>query len=392
MNNQADARTARDLGDIDVNSVGALAAVMMVAAVLPSLLYMAPTIVGELVEQRGFTPQQAGWIMVAESAGMALAAVPATWWMPRISWRVALRVSLLLIALANVASALAPNFSTLIVARSFASLGQGSATVLCLAVIGMTQKTERNYGFWTASQLLFAAAGLLAAPYFLPKFGLSGFFLGLAVIMTALTLVAVRFPIRPRMAAEARFSGPLHPAALMLLVGVFLYYVSNAAVWTYAERIGNSFGFTAAALAQRLAFASTFGIIGAVLASVIGDRLGRTAPLAAAIALAVAAIFAMITPGSLLIFTIGACAFTFTQTFSLPYFLAVAAGLEKSPRLIVFSNFMIGGGITAGPAIVAVTLGTPPNYFAAAYSGIIAMVACFVFTVPAALKAKRDAS
>jgi DHA1 family inner membrane transport protein len=56
--------------------------------------------------------------------------------------------------------------------------------------------------------------------------------------------------------------------------------------------------------------------------------------------------------------------------FALPFILAGMATHDQSGRLMALANFMIGGGLALGPAIVAAGLGNPADYSVAPVIGL----------------------
>ena len=54
-----------------------------------AVYFIAPLLVGGYVTQLGFSSQQGGYIISAELAGFAVAAIPAAIWVKRFNWRTA---------------------------------------------------------------------------------------------------------------------------------------------------------------------------------------------------------------------------------------------------------------------------------------------------------------
>ena len=100
-----------------------------------------------------------------------------------------------------------------------------------------------------------------------------------------------------------------------------------------------------------LAIATLMGILGAVIAAVIGERLPRVPSLWLGFGLMALSTLLLLGQPQLARFAIAALVFKFTWTYVLPFILACLADLDPSGRLMNLSNLVIGGGLALGPAL-----------------------------------------
>jgi predicted MFS family arabinose efflux permease len=339
-----------------------LFSVVCMTATVAAILMIAPVVVGALITRHGFTPVQAGVTISVELGAMSLAAWPALWWLPRWSWPKLLTVMLPVMIAGNLACAFVSDFGVLAALRGLTGLAGGSVMVVCLAVVGMTRQMERNFGWWTISQLLLGAVGLALLPRVMPLVGLRGLYFGLAVLLAACLPLARSVPQRAAPRAGGGSAGALGVPALLGLAGILCLYVALGGVWTYVERIGAAAGLAATRIGDDLTIASLCGIAGCGSAIVLGARWGRVRPLLLGFALILAGAAALGGTVSATGFLLAAGAFKFAWTFALPFILASMATHDSSGRLMAIANFMIGGGLALGPALVAALLGEPPDY------------------------------
>ena len=339
-----------------------IAAAVLLTAVVAAILLIAPVVVGALITRYGFTPSQAGYLISVELGAMSLAALQALWWLPRWSWSRLLIGALLVMIVGNVGCAYLSTFTALAGLRFVTGLAGGSVMVICLAVIGMTSQTERNFGWWTIGQLLLGAIGLTLLPRVLPAVGLPGLYFGLAALLCA-CLVASR--ILPRQGPPASGSADrqrMLAPALLGLGGILCLYIALGGLWTYVERIGAAAGLAPALIGDDLTIASVCCITGCLGAILLGSRFGRLRPLLLGFALIIGGAAALRGTPSPLRYLLAAGTFKFAWTFALPFILAGMASHDRSGRLMALANFMIGGGLALGPALVAAALGNPPDY------------------------------
>jgi hypothetical protein len=156
--------------------------------------------------------------------------------------------------------------------------------------------------------------------------------------------------------------GALSAPALIGLAGVFCLYVGLGGLWTYVERIGITAGLAPALIGDDLTIASLCGVAGCGTAILIGGRFGRIAPLLLGFGLIVCGVLGLLGMPSALRYLLAAGCFKYAWTFALPYVLAGMSSHDRSGRLMALSNFMIGGGLAVGPAVIAAALSSPPNY------------------------------
>lgn len=339
-----------------------MASAVLLTSVVAAILLIAPVVVGALIAHYAFTPSQAGYLISIELGAMSLAALPALWWLPRWSWSRMLGGALLLMIAGNLACAHVTTFAPLAGLRFITGFAGGSVMVICLAVIGMTSQTERNFGWWTIGQLLLGAIGLASLPRVLPYIGPAGLYWGLAALLCAGLLASRILPRQGPPAGSGADRQRLLGPALLGLAGIFCLYVALGGLWTYVERIGAAAGLAATLIGDDLTIASVGGIAGCLGAILLGARFGRLRPLLLGFALLFAGAAALLGRPPPLRYLLAAGTFKFAWTFALPFILAGMASHDRSGRLMALANFMIGGGLAAGPAVVAAALGNPPDY------------------------------
>lgn len=330
-----------------------LAAIVLFAAITPTILMTAPAVAAQLASQWQLSPARIGDLFSVELGAMSLATLPAWWWLKRVDWRTAARVAALLFIAANLLSMLADTYAVLLVLRGASALAGGSLMILCLASAATTANPSRVYGLWVMGQLVVGALGLVALPGLFERFGLNACYLILAGLMTLLLPLARAFPAgSPALPANREPVSPGSRWKAALGVGAVLaFYISLGGVWTFIGALGASAGISAQHSGEILAIATVMGIAGAASASLIGARLPRGVLLLLGYTLMAAAVLLLVGQPALLRFALAALLFKFTWTFILPLILACLADLDHSGKLMNASNLVIGGGLAIGPAL-----------------------------------------
>lgn len=330
-----------------------LAAIVLLAAITPAVLMTAPALAVQLAAQWQLAPAQIGDLFSCELGAMSLATLPAWWWLRRVDWRRAALAAGLLFVVANLASAFASGYSTLLALRFASALAGGSLMILCMSSAASTTNPGRTYGLWVMGQLVVGALGLAVLPKLFAAHGIAAAYLLLAGLMGLCLPLTRCLPAAGQghaATAGERLPGQRRRTALGILA-VLTFYVALSAVWTFIGGIAGQAGLSAADSGEILAVATLLGIAGAACASLLGERWGRAPLLLAGYLAMLAAVLMLLGEPQLARFAAAALLFKFTWTFVLPYILASLAALDPSGRLMNATNLVIGGGLALGPAI-----------------------------------------
>lgn len=329
-----------------------LAAIVLFAAITPTILMTAPAVAAQLATQWQLTPSQIGDLFSVELGAMSLATLPAFWWLKRVDWRRAALLAGFGFILANLLSVWAASYPVLLALRFGSALAGGSLMIVCLSSAASTANPSRVYGLWVMGQLVVGAIGLSVLPHLFERYGLAACYVLLAVLMTLFLPLARHFPEGAPVAQQHTGAAPLAKGKVTLgILGILAFYISLSGVWTFIGAISAAAGIAADASGEVLAIATVMGIVGAGCASLIGERLPRGLLLLLGYGLMVGSVLLLLGQPDLARLALAALAFKFTWTFILPLVLACLADLDRSGRLMNASNLVIGGGLAIGPAI-----------------------------------------
>lgn len=330
-----------------------LAAIVLFAAITPTILMTAPAVAAQLATQWQLAPSQIGDLFSVELGAMSLATLPAFCWLKRVDWRRAALLAGVGFIAANLLSIWATDYSTLLALRFCSALAGGSLMIVCLSSAASTANPSRVYGLWVMGQLVVGAIGLSVLPHLFEQYGLAACYLLLALLMTLFLPLARYFPQGAPVAQAGLEAAP--PVAkwkvALGILGILSFYISLSGVWTFIGAISAAAGIAAGASGEVLAIATLMGIVGAGCASLIGERLPRGLLLLLGYGAMVGSVLLLLGQPALARLALAALVFKFTWTFILPLILACLADLDRSGRLMNASNLVIGGGLALGPAI-----------------------------------------
>jgi len=331
-----------------------LAAIVVFAAITPTVMLSAPVIAAQFAKQFGFTSAQIGDLFSAELTAMGLASMPAWWWQSRLNWRMVARVSAVIFILANIASIWAETFSALFWLRFISALGGGTLMVLCLSSAVASSNRDRTYGLWVSGQLVLAAVVLWILPDLFARFELKALYIGLAGLLLLAFPLTGSFPaaapsVKPSVKAGVQGRGWISIG--LALAAVLLFYIGLISVWAFVGVIAQTSNISGEQTGQILSIATIMGVVGSLSATLIGNRGVRTLWLLLGyglMALSVALLFGI--PG-VVRFMVAAIIFKYVWTFVLPFIVACIADMDRNGQLVNSMNLVISGGLAIGPAI-----------------------------------------
>lgn len=330
--------------------------IVVLSAITPALLMSGPVVAGQLAAEFGMSPVQIGKLFTTELGATSLATIPAWYWLSRFDWKKVSLIAAAVYILANIISALITDPSLLIIMRAISGLAGGSVMIICMTSAAMMEKPDRAYANWVVGQLVLGAVSLALLPVLFAAYGLSVFFVCLAVLMALATPLIQYLPHgKPAKGIQHETEQKNTPVAFKGMIGlaaILVFYLSLNGVWTFMAAIAGHSGISTQASGNVMAIASLLGIAGAMTAAFVGGkRTSFHAPLIIGYATMVAGILLLLATPSETRFTIAAFAFKYAWTFALPFILARVAALDRSGHLMSFSNLVIGGGLALGPII-----------------------------------------
>ncbi len=368
---------------LDVNAFRPLATAMLIAVIGPEVFIIQPGVVQGMVQLLGYTDSQAGYVASLEMYGIAATTIAMSFISHRVNWRHVTLGALGIIIAGNLASMFITSLAPFMVIRFVVGLGCGFMVSLGFAIVGLTARPERNFGWLIVWVLTYGAIVLYAMPWLFALGGMAALFAFLAAF-TALALPLVRFV--PRNGAEhvvleqdAVEIPRLHKA--LALAAVLSYFMAQGVVWAYLFLIGLSGGLSEAEVTTGLTLSQLAGIAGGLTAVGLGARFGRAWPLALAILgtlLPLAFLFGSFTA---LVFGVAVGIYNYAWNITHPFLLAAMASFDRSGRVVVHAATMQMLGLATGPAIAATVIRdgwyTPVNWLGMALFGL-----CLLLILP----------
>jgi MFS family permease len=348
--------------DSKVGRASTVAAAVCLSVIGTAVFLILPQFIGAAVADLGFSDREVGFLSAILMAGSTLSAIAATYWVRRISWRVAGMVAAGGVIATSALSLYWHDVWRFMMLQGLCGFFGGSLYSLALTVLSDGRQADRHFGYAVAAQVAFQVAGLLAGPWLSRAGGINAFLI-LFISLNALVVLLVQaLPNRAdRLAYHDQRERLWTQRTIFALTGCLLFFFNIGCYWTYVELIGAAAGLGAQAVADGLAIGVAFGIAGALLASWLGDRKGRLLPIGASAVLTVLAVSPLLAHVTLTAFIGSAIIYNFVWNLSLSYQYSTVNAVDRSGRGVAAAPAFHAGGGSAGPAVAALLIG-PGNY------------------------------
>jgi predicted MFS family arabinose efflux permease len=340
-------------GPVDLDGTKLLLSVILLHLIGPQAIMVQPAFVEGMVSQLGFTASEAGYVAAAENIGKAVQSVIMMVLITKVNWRTLYYAALSVLIIGNGICLFIDSPEHYRIIRFCTGLANGTIVPLSYVIVGLTARTERNFGFLMISLMIYGAAVFYNLPTVFSYIGLNG----LIIIFGAFAVSGLPFVRNMPSQGDApkvesgdavTLSWGLRGSAL---AAMFTYFLGTFAMWVFLSLIGRDAGLEDQTVANALTMTQFAGMAGALVAIVVGDRLGRALPLGLALVGAVVAITMIANVQTAIGFTIGACLFNMLWNVTHPYLLAAQASFDRSGRQVSFATAMQMLGIAAGPTV-----------------------------------------
>ena len=354
-----------------------------------------PMFLGGLAISFNLNAQQVGFVGGVELAGSCLASLCAPFWLPRANLRKVAAFAVSIAVIGNLGTTWVADYQLLLSLRFLtAFLGGGVIFALAFGLMGQVKNPDRLIAIAIICQVLSLALGMVTIPVLLAQWQLSGMTLALALLFATgfvvLRLLPSRVPVQEAGAHLANLGKAewMLPAALLL--GLVMFSIGLGAIWAFLERMGAGAGFVMADIGSGLAISSLIGGIGALLAAVLGQRLGRLIPLTIGIGGQLLVCWLLSDSITWPIYLAAATLFNFFWNLALPFLLGAIATADRSGRFMVLIPAAEAGGFAMGPMIAGVFI-VGDDYAAASLVSMLVFALCLVLLVPLVLRLKTAA-
>ncbi len=331
-------------------------------------LLVLPVMVGAYVDHLGLSESEAGWLAAAGFLGTATGAILFALRIHHLDLhKIALMgLSLMIVCDAASIGAVGLPIALLTALRIAAGFGSAAVYAAVMTTYARRQEPDRAYGLFMAMQFVFSALGLFVLPWVVPDIGVTGLFAIFMVLDLAALMLVGQLPYRHERLGQVggtrlEWNVLLTRASVACLLGIGLFESYNMAQFTYVERMGQSMGLDADQIGMTLGISTLMGIPGGFGVTLLGVRFGHFKPILIAVLAQVIAFCLLLYGSTLGSYFLAMCLLGMAWGFTLPYFQAIEADIDRGGTVVVAGSFATGLAGFAGPAVAA-SLVKPGDY------------------------------
>ncbi|WP_136478133.1 MFS transporter [Pseudomonas sp. DG56-2] len=323
-------------------------------------LWALPFLISAIINDLKLNEAQAGILMSAEFVFTMLASLLVAPFMGRAPRRTLALLGTMLAIAANLVSASMTELYSLAAVRCVAGIGAGLALACGNACVSSAKQPDRIAGHMNVLSVLLMIVVMLGYAKVMAAYGLPGLYYAMAATMAVMLLAIPAMPQRaPVVAAPVNLyaskgSGNilLSLPAICMMLAMFVFQARDTMGWAFVERIGTMVGYSGDEVGVLLSFQSFVGLIGPLLAAMVGKRFGLSTPVILAILLTGATSLSYVLgEHSKTLYTIGVMTICVTYFYALSYLTGLAAALDREGRVVAAASSFLSLGLAVGPAI-----------------------------------------
>jgi predicted MFS family arabinose efflux permease len=356
-----------------------------------------PIIVGALVDRLGFTEAQAGFVAALEMTGVGVGFVVLFGLAHRLHRRVLASAGLITIAAANLMACLIHSYAPMLAIQFVVGLGSAMVFSVYLQAGAAQQRPEHLFAIVNAVSIAYSGIFMPITPFILAAWQLPGIFVTLAAIAAVsgvfvswIPAVPTAMPANPQQVAATASAALLTPRVVMVLGMMLLLYTGHGAVWAYQERIGVGLGMDPTSVSRWLGISMlTWGVIGSMLASWLGMRLGYLWPQVLSLGVSVFAALILVFGATPALFALACGLIALSWFYGLPYQMGLLSHYDRLGRLNLIGCTMTTAGAALGPALAAMLVASAGHWPVGVLAGCCYLVGLLLVIPPSLERSRR---
>lgn len=313
---------------------------------------VSPFLMVAVMSGLSLTVDQAGFVLTIELVSLALTAAILSPLASRLAIKNILYVGAGLVLLGNTLTMQATSMDQLLLYRIIAGLGAGVLLLGVNAGIARTRDPVKLYGLANATGLSVAAILFLLLPGVVERWGISGAYGSLTLLVLIAILLIYLLPAPKQIVERSIDLSTLSVSRIKIIclaVALLLAPATYLSFYVFSEPIGTRAGLSIQQMGVLLAIVQFGGILAASLASWLGSRCGIFMPLLLALGGQAIAIFIATQTDSSFVFVTSFLILNMLFLFSMPYQLGIGASLDKTGRLASIGAGIFFFGGAGGP-------------------------------------------
>ena len=324
------------------------------AAVL--VFALLPVIAGTMADHYQLDDVQTGLVASAYFSVYALIALTSSSWIRKLDWNLVKRIGYSGMLAGLLLCVFAGSFELACLGLAIVGAGAGLLFPISLTLVSDMEKVDRTYAIKISAEqlvpagLLFLLSSALFAPYSLVLLLLA---LASVVILCAALSYALPGAGNAAKHTEESRAGDLL-LSILSLVALATSFAGFAGLWAFFERMAVASALDPAFTATWLAVGLITSGVGPLCAAVLGDKLGRSLPLAGASVISILCLLILLGDITATRYAATLTLLPLAYYFGVTYMFSVIAEADHNGKMAGQMSFALAVGAGSGPALFGV--------------------------------------
>ncbi len=324
-------------------------------------IFAGPLYIGSLMDGLGFSELEAGLGTTLELSAVAISCLLIANFLPRLSLRYLAMAGMGIALASNLFCMFTTDHLTILMLRTVAGIGAGFCLASSSSLLGRMVDPDKMVAIMMMVTVMVMMMIVPVMGYAKELWMYGGMMGVYSLVLLALFPLFFYLPAKPHAKNEGgvvQVDNNQHydPKWVLGIMGVgllILFCVIESSVWAFSERSASFLGMAEADIGIVLASAQGFGLLGAAMPAILGNRMPFIYPVAIGGLLIGLAGLTIYQTSSELIYIIGMCVFCFSFFMAFPYLIGACSKLDDEGRWAAraFSLNLLGGA--AAPFVAA---------------------------------------
>jgi MFS family permease len=321
-----------------------------------------PVMIGILMDHAGMSSFSAGWLTAVGTLSTASAGFIMSIKMDNKNLQKLSRFTLIIAIFTDLLSAFTAGTTIIFfLIRVIWGLAMGVAHASSVSSIAHYDNFKQGFGIYVGLQFIVSGIGLYIIPVYADIIGVTGFFIGFAVL-DSVALIFTKYlgsdynePAKTNK-NNTSLGVMISVPAILAIIGFTVFEAANTAQFSYIERFGVISNLTEHQIGIALLVGSLLGIPGAFSIFILGDKFGLVRPLIFGFLLSISALTMLLLSSNYIIYFITSCMLGFSWSFCMPFIESLLAKIDRKGRVVAAGSSISFFGSAFGPGMAAIVV------------------------------------
>jgi MFS family permease len=321
-----------------------------------------PVMIGILMDHAGMSSFSAGWLTAVGTLSTASAGFIMSVKMDNKNLQKLSRFTLIIAIFTDLLSAFTAGTTIIFfLIRVIWGLAMGVAHASSVSSIAHYDNFKQGFGIYVGLQFIVSGIGLYIIPVYADIIGVTGFFIGFAVL-DSVALIFTKYlgsdynePAKTNK-NNTSLGVMISVPAILAIIGFTVFEAANTAQFSYIERFGVISNLTEHQIGIALLVGSLLGIPGAFSIFILGDKFGLVRPLIFGFLLSISALTMLLLSSNYIIYFITSCMLGFSWSFCMPFIESLLAKIDRKGRVVAAGSSISFFGSAFGPGMAAIVV------------------------------------